>query len=444
MSYQGPRFAQAALSRGVALASSTACTLVATSVILRSEGMSAFAAITLISSMAALVPYADLGVGTAVVNATADWDAGTGTGPLAVTLRACLRLTVAMSLALVGTACVLWLAGGWRVLLGRGAEGIHDGQLAVTALSVVVACSVPLGLAHRALVGLSRVSDANLLQATAPLANLVVVLLVAGLDGPDWGYVVAPASGSLVAGALMAVRAVRVIGLRPGELLVGPVPRRVYRSALKVGLPSLVIFTASAASFQSARLFLSHLNTPQELASYALVAPLWLGTTSIVSVAGQTLWPHYRRRRSRGEVGLVDVTRHIVLFGGIAATGTLLMLAVGPVVIRLQTAGAVPVPWSVLAAAGALLLAQSLMLPLAMLLTAPSEWAVQAVITVGLAVVSAVLSALLCRWLGAAGAYLGGAIAVLAWQLPVTLVVARRVLAVAPAPENGRRAMAVL
>jgi O-antigen/teichoic acid export membrane protein len=422
----GARLARAALTRGVALTLSMVCTLCAGALVIRTQGVEAFAAITLLSSLAALMPYADLGVGTAVVNAASDWDdESAGIASLEVVLRACIRLTLMMAVFLTTIALVLFGTGGWSSLLGAGAFGIGRPQLAATLLVVLVAASVPMGLGQRVLLGLSQVTAANALQCAASVVSLGIAIGVTVLRAPTWGYVIAPAAGTLVAAILMTFRAIRLTGVPWAALVRGAVPTRVYGSALSLGIPTVVIFTAAAVSFQFTRVLLSHLGTAQDLAQYALVAPIWLGMTSIVSVAGQLLWPHYRKLRYQEQVKMSDLVRHVRLFGLIGVGGGLAMLLIGPVVISVQTSGRVSTPWATLAAAATLLVAQSLILPLAMLMTAPSEWCGQALITVMLAVISTLIALMLCPRLGAPGAYLSGALAVFAWQFPAIFVFAR-------------------
>ncbi len=388
--------------------------LLTTAITVAHTGSAVFGVVTLISTVALLLPFVDLGIGSVAGSVCAR------PGPLAAdpvvraTIRRAFGVLGLVAAGMIATVLGVSAADGWGRLIGVVTSPADRWAIAV-ALGLF-ALSVPAGLGPRILLGIDR----NQLAVAVLLLNSIVVLMItevlaiAGVRG-IWYAIPGPAgalAGNLVATAL----ALRLTGLTPRVLgTAGPVPheRRLpagspWRFLIGVGLP---------LGLQSQLLLLAHGSTPEELSRYALGAQLYALAWSICAAAGPMLVPGFARRRPDAAASLALWERSVGGFGGAGLVCALGLFAAGPFAADLLSGGRITVPVQLIAAFGVLLLVRCVHLPSDLLLTTPNEMRWQAWCALNMAGMGLLGGYLLAPDYGAVGVVLAAAGAVLVTQV---------------------------
>jgi len=277
--------------------------IVTSRMIITHFGEGAYAQYGLISALPNLLPFADLGIGAAVVNAIAGASDPATDTEARRTLTSALRILVVSGFLIALTSITLGLVGAWPRILGDSAMP-GAGWVATTCL-VVFGLALPLTIGQRSLVGLGRNPAQIATQAlVAPFIMLAVTVTI--LAGPGSGT--ALSVYSYVAAALVSVlcfiianRALR--GGLTGAVRDIPRVRAVPGVAvMHVAGPMLVQMVALPIAMQTDRLLLSHVGTTSELAQYNLSSQFFGIVLQTIAAAGVALWPVFARDRTTATV----------------------------------------------------------------------------------------------------------------------------------------------
>lgn len=399
------------------MAVSSVVSVVTTHLVISRFGVEAYAQYGLLASLGALLPFSDLGMGAAVLNAVGGSKDPRQDDLVRRTLLSALRVVICSAAVISTAAVVLWLTGLWPLLLGDGLLP-GSGPVAATLCLLLFAVTLPAAVGQRVLTATGRNHTRILVQGlTSPLFAVAVVLLVA-VGAPGGGYlsVFSYAAGALAAGfgALLAGRVLGGLSWR----VVRELPR--LRSApgapvLAVGWPVLVQTLALPVAMQSDRLVLSHLSTPEQLAQYTLAAALFSIPLQTITAAGIALWPVFARARTEGTVRSPLPLVLGFLAAGLAVAGALALAM--PWVAGVVSSGRIePVGW-VLVGFVLLVAVQAALYPTGMYMSDPRGLRFQVLPVLVMVVVNTTLSLLLAPRLGAAGPVLASAAAVGLCQL---------------------------
>ncbi|MGQ7350606.1 oligosaccharide flippase family protein [Quadrisphaera oryzae] len=415
-----------AVSKLLVMAVSGAVSIVTIRLVIGHFGVDAYAQYGLLVSVAALLPFADLGLASVVINAVSSSEDPDHDDAVRRSLVSAVRVILVSAATITGVGLAVTLAGLWPVLLG---EGLIPGSGPVAALLclVVFAATLPLAVGQRVLTALGLNHVQILLQGLAsPLFAASVLLLVAtGTDAGAYlavfsylGAAAIAATGCLLAARRLPTTARRVLREVPRLRSVPSVP------VMGLAWPVLVQMVALPVAMQTDRLLLSHLAPTSELAEYNLASSLASLLLQTTSAAGVALWPVFARARARSDVaspyGLTWA-----FTGAAAVAATALALAV-PVLAHLLSDGAIVVSaWTTWAFA-AFVVVQAAKYPLGMYLTDPRGLRAQVPPILLMVPLNLGLSWLLVAPLGAAGPVVGSVVSVLLCQLlPCTLLVRR-------------------
>ena len=361
---------RALLARLTTLATGLVCGLLSSRIIIADAGVDNFALYTLLVSLPALVPFADLGAGAVVVNAFAETRSARADSLLQRRLVTVIRVMGSFAIGATALNIVLLVSGGWSLLLGAAAMDQQAPYVAFVCL-LVFSLSMPLGVWTRVLLGMSKNHIVVLIQgAQAPLA-LVFVFLITRSPSSHAGVWVAlgyfGAFGAVaVAGFAAADRSTR--GLLVLSVLRSPFPKKVRGAqVMDVGLPMLAQTLTPPISTQLTRFVLAQIVTAAALAQYGLIFQLILPAQSLVAAVGLTLWPYYARARSRGETGANPFVVS-ALFGAAALVGSGALVALAPTLLNFVSNGMIPVSPALTAVFCLQILSSALLYPLGMFL----------------------------------------------------------------------------
>ena len=264
--------------------------------ILRQVGPETFGYVSLVFGLPLLVPFADLGLGTALVNLAARRS-------LSSASDAEFRRTLVGSLVFLGlVAGALAAATGllaWGGILSP-LLGVPDtsevNAFAAAALSVFL-MSVPFSLGARVVLGLGR---NDILTGMGPLNSVLALLFTVGMikfDGPPFAYALGSAVAALACSVVLACVAMRAAGLSIGELRASWDDRVAPSRLMWVALPALWLTVAGALLIQIPRIALSHVGAPIELSRFAVGFQFYLPFWSLIYTAGVSFWPRFARQR---------------------------------------------------------------------------------------------------------------------------------------------------
>ncbi|MEH3077161.1 MAG: oligosaccharide flippase family protein [Quadrisphaera sp.] len=385
-------------------------TFLFSALIIREEGPATFANIMLIAAVTQMLPFADLGIGAAVVNAFARSDEEVSPGK---TLWTCIRICSAPASLVCVIAWVIYALGLWPHLLGDQFFSGGETGVAVSLTLTIFALSLPLGLGVRVLTGLQKNHVAVAIAATASPITLACAYVYLKTSLPPVFLAALPALGVLAASALTFVLAVRAWRKEQHQGLGRSMS---VRSILAMGLPMALINIGIPLLFQSHRLIISHRLDDHALAQFTIMMQLYAPAAAFIGVAGTALWPVFSRGRTSADRGAQlfrDVLKVFIVGSALLAVG---FSALSPLVVRLISDGSVQVAPATTWSFALLLAIQTVQTVPAMYLTDAKGLAYQARTMLMAATVSFAISLFLTPLVGVFVAPLSIAIALLLFQ----------------------------
>lgn len=394
--------------------------LLSTRLIIEHFGQGAYLQYGLLVGIAALLPFADLGISAAIMNAVGESDHPARDDRVRRVLITSMRILFGAMVVIVMTAVVLTLAGAWPPLLGEGLLP-GSGPIAAGLCLGVYGLNLLVGFGERILIGLGKNHVAILVLGLQTPVMLVVIVVVTLLGLPAGGYLAVMAYVVLlVLGAVMLARAARLVRPVVGQAARAARHVRTERGGrvFDVGWPLLVQMVALPVALQTDRIVVSHLSSLDELAKYTLGSQLFAPVLAVIGSAGAVLWPIFARARAQGsDEGVTSPNTLAVGFAAAAAVVCVVIAAVSPWLAAGASDGSIELPVSVLAAFSALMVVQAARYPLGSYLTDAPGLRFQAWLILGMLPVNLALSVLLTPALGAVGPLLGSIVSMTVFQL---------------------------
>ncbi|MCR2808903.1 MULTISPECIES: oligosaccharide flippase family protein [unclassified Microbacterium] len=416
-------FARSGGSRVLTLLLSLVLVTYSTRLIISYLGTESYGYIALVASLAALLAFSDLGIGTAVTTEIArlGFESARVQGLIARVVRA----LTGVSIVIVILAVVTWIFDLWPIIFADPQLPTYITTAASVSL-VFFAVSVRAGIGYRVLIGINRSHLAIYCQLLGPIIATMVCFSAVALDGPAFYLAIAVPLGSMVAAVATLIVAMRTTGL---NLLAprykGYIAQEDRLSIAKYSVPAFAVLVASPLIFQSDRLLLAWFSTPAALAQYSVLAQLYGPAVSVANAIALPLWSKYSA--SEGAADLSSrFPRHVLLLGGVGVVLGVSLVAVAPLYAVVVSAGALG-DLTLLASSFALLIvAQSLQLPAGMYLTSPKGFRALSLLFAIAVLLKLALSVLFVPALSAAGPVLASVAAVLfAITVPSLLIAGR-------------------
>jgi O-antigen/teichoic acid export membrane protein len=399
-------------SRLVVLPVSALLGIVLTRLVIDEYGSDAFAQYGLLVGIGALLPFADLGMSAAVMNAVgASEDPAHDDGVYRVIVSA-VRVLLCSAAVLAALSVALLVFGWWPTLLGPGLlDG--SGPMVATTCLLLIAAAMPVGIGQRVLTGLGRNHVSILvLGAQTPVVLAVVFILVRSDVDAGPAIAVVAYAATFVLSVLLTFIAARELRPLLWRALRGALRVRSVRGAavMNVAWPMLVQMIALPLAMQTDRLILSHRAGADVLAEYNLASQMFTPIWAVISAGGITLWPAFARARAQGQT--LSPGSMAWAFGAAAALMAGGVALVSPWLADLASGGAITLSWGLVAAFGLLMSLQGLKYPLGMAMTDVAGLRRQALMVVLMLPANLGLSWWLAGELGAAGPVIGSAIGV--------------------------------
>lgn len=417
-----------AIAKVVVMGASGLLGIFTSRLIIQHFGVDAYAQYGLLTSLPALLPFADLGISAVVFNALAASDDPSRDTRVRNTITTAFRILLVSGPAIMIGGIVISLMGLWPSLLGNGL--LEGGPTAAMLCAIVFGLVLPLSVGQRILVGLGRTGTQVASQIIiAPFILISVVLFVLfAVPASNFVSVLSYIGAGLVS-AFCLILAARAIKPQVGAAL-RDIPRlRAVPNVpfLSIAGPVLVQMLILPLATQTDRLFISHLGHGDQLAQYNLGSQLFGIALQTVSAAGLALWPIYAKARASSRIQSPFKTSLAFLAAGLGLGG--LMAAASPFIVAFLSDGKIKLDGLLILAFALLVAIQAAKYPLGMYMTDARGLKFQMIPILLMAPVNLSLSWFLVRSVGAAGPVLANTISALAFQIVPYFWYVRRDLA---------------
>ena len=401
--------------------------IVNTRLIIEHYGQSAYAQYGLLVNVISLLPFADLGVSAAVMNAMGASDDPRSDPKVHRVLVTALRVLFGSMLTLIGIALLLLGLGAWPSLLGAGLIP-GSGPTVATLCLVAIGLGLPIGSGQRILIGVHKNHLNVLLLGLQTPVMLVLLLAITSTTRGDGSYLaVLPYAVTLLLSLTILALAAHYVRPMFGRSVRDAVRLRTVRGGgvLAVAWPTLLQMIALPIAMQTDRLILSHVASVASLAEYNLAATMFVPIWGVVNAGGVALWPIFAKARARGDTSL-SPTRLALGFGAAATVVTLVIASAAPWLAATASDHSVHLPTSLIVSFAIFMVLQALKFPLGMYMTDPRGLRYQAYMIILLLPVNLGLSLVLAERIGAAGPVIGSAVGVFFCQVLANWIWVRR------------------
>jgi O-antigen/teichoic acid export membrane protein len=254
-----------------------------------------------ISSVIAMMVFADLGVGNGLMNAVAEAYARDDRKAIRDHLSNAIVILSVLAVAILAVFFTSYSLVPWGSFFNVTTQ--LASREAGPALAVFVVCfavGIPAGLVQYVQMGIQEGFVGSLWQGAGSLAGLALTIAAIQLElGLPW-LVLALASGPVTAAALNGTWFFLV---RHRDLLPGAsgVSGRGMKRMLHGGSFFLSLQLTVSIAYYSDNLFIANLIDPKAVAQYAVVARLFEGVVMIIGILFAPLWPAYGEAKVRGD-----------------------------------------------------------------------------------------------------------------------------------------------
>lgn len=403
------RHRRVALSAGAAALAkvlSVGTALISVPLTLHYLGAERFGMWMIISSLIALLAFADLGIANGVLSEVA---AAHGRDDRAAVQRIVssgffLLSAIAVALLALFAGAYFWVP--WHRVFNVQSELAR--AEAGPALAVFVACfaaAIPLAVVQRVQLGLQQGFTASLWQCVGSLCGLAGVLLAISLQGGLPWLVLSMAGVPLLAALLNSLHFYGSAqpDLRPRLAFIS---RQAARRVAGSGALFFVLQVTVALAYTSDSLVIAQLLGAPAVAAYAVPEKLFSLISLALAMVLAPLWPAYGEAIARGDGAWVRRTlKHSIwLAAGVAGAGSLLLLAFGPAILHLWVGEAIAPPMLLLVALAVWKVMEAMGSAVAMFLNGARVVTLQVVVASTTALAAIGLKFLLVPSVGIAGA----------------------------------------
>lgn len=282
-----------------------------------------------ISSVFAILAFADLGLGNGLVNAISEAD-GKDDRQLA---RQCVSSALLMLSGVAALLCVAFAIAypyiSWeRFLNVSSARAIAEAGPAMTAFVACFLISMPVGVVARVQMGYQEGFANSLWSAAGNFMGLAAVLVAIYLRASLAWLVLAMAGTPVIANL---ANAVVLFGYRRPWLLprVKAASLAIAAKLLRLGLLFFILQIAVAMAYASDNLVISQVLGSAAVTQYSVPARLFSIPLVVIGMVLGPLWPAYGEAFARGDV----LWAKKMLVRSLAASAVLATLAAVPLVV---------------------------------------------------------------------------------------------------------------
>ena len=403
-----------------------------------------------ISSITALLTFADLGLGYGVLNAIAAAKGRDARAAATVAVSSASYVLGGIALLMLAAIAAAYGVVPWAALFNVSSPvAVAEAGPAVAVFVACLAINLPLALVVRIQYGFQEGFATNAWAAAGSVITLgALVAAIAAQASLPWlvlALVGGPAAATLLNGIVLFVRTHPE--LRPAR---SRFQRTVARDLLRLGLLFSITQLALGVAYNSDVFIAARILGPEAAAQYQVMLRLFFLAPQAMSLILNALWPAYGEAMARGDAAWVRATlvRSTAVAGGMVAAGSLVLLVLNRPIVHAWVGPIFDPDFAMVAGMATWSVVVTVMNGVSMPLNAASMIRFQAVVAVVMAVVSVAASLAMGLAFGLGGIIWGTVLAYVACSAVPYLVNLRRLLArieagQAPASVSGGQASGV-
>ncbi|HVU14484.1 MAG TPA: hypothetical protein VHD90_24575 [Phototrophicaceae bacterium] len=384
-------------------------TLVTTRITLPYLGDERYAVWVTLSSITALLAFADLGIGSGLINSLSEANGRDDRASAQKSISNAFLMLTAIALLLGALLTIVYPMIPWYQIYNVTSALARSESGPVSA--IFIACfliSMPLGVVQDALTGYQEVYIDNLWLIAARIASLIGIIVAIKLDAGLIWMVAALAGLPLLVLGLEFIQFFwfRRPWLRPSLRSADP---KIIVFLMRLGWLFFSLQIAGTLAYNIDNLVIAQVLSPEAVTSYSIPSQLFKLSTVVLSLISLPLWPAYGEAIARHDLPWVKRTFRLSLllnFFSSAAMSLVLVLA-GEPLIHLWLGKTVTLDPVLMISLAAWTIIYNVSSALSMLFNAASVIRFQVVWATTMAVTNLGLSILLTRQFGAVGVVLG-------------------------------------
>jgi O-antigen/teichoic acid export membrane protein len=307
-----------------------------------------------ISSVVAILGFADFGIGNGVLNVVADAHGQENVEEIRRSVSSAFALLNMVAVALLAIFATIYPLVDWGHFFNVSSEVARREAGPATAVFIICfALNVPADVVQRLQLGLQEGFIGKLWQLAGSITGLAGVVLVIHFRlGLPWLLV------ALAGAPLLVTIANNIVffgwmrsDLRPGLRLIS---RAVMRRIARLGLLFFVLQVVVAVAYSSDNFVVAKLLGPDAVTRYSVTAKMFSLISLGLSMFLGPLWPAYGEAVSRGDLAWVKRTliRSTAAASLIAAVAATFLVLLGPAVLQFWVHQAISPPFLLLLGLG--------------------------------------------------------------------------------------------
>jgi O-antigen/teichoic acid export membrane protein len=306
------------------------------------------------SSLVAMLGFADLGIGNSLLTSVASAHGRDDREEIKVYVSSAYFVLSLIALAIVTLFGLAYPFVDWsRIFNVQSDLARTESSPALATMILCFALAMPLAVAQKVQTGLQRGYAASLWQCAASSIALAGVLLAIDRQAPLPWLVLAFVGASPLVGL---VNSVTFFLLSDSD--IAPSWRSLSigatRSVAGIGLLFLVLQVVGALSFASDNIIIAHVLGAEAVANYTVPAQMFNLISTVLMATLAPLWPAYAEAIARGDRAWVSKTlrRSVILSVGFASVCSTVLVGVVPWIIGMWVGDAVAPPLLLLVGLG--------------------------------------------------------------------------------------------
>ncbi len=329
------RIALSALASALAKAISVSTALISVPLTLNYLGAERYGMWMTMSSLIAMLSFADLGIGNGLLTSVASAHGRDDRGEIQSYVSSAYFILSVIAIATLGLFFLCYPFVDWfRIFNVNTALAQREAAPTVAVFFTCFALSIPISIVQRVQIGLQRGFMASLWQCSASLTALVGVLIAIHLEAPLPVLILAFVGAPLLAGVLNSFMFFLVLQ-RDIAPVLSAISLRATGVIAKTGVLFLVLQVVGALAYSSDNIIIAQVLGAEAVAIYAVPEKLFSLISTIIGMALAPLWPAYGEAIARGDHDWVNsiFKRSLRLAIGISTACSILLIITGPWII---------------------------------------------------------------------------------------------------------------
>jgi O-antigen/teichoic acid export membrane protein len=254
-----------------------------------------------ISSVIAMMVFADFGIGNGLLNAVSEAYGKDDKNAIRVHVANAAVILSGIALFILVSFFLIFPFISWGSFFNVKTQlATDEAGPALAAFMICFALGVPATIVQRVQMGLQRGFTSSLWQAGGSVLGLLLSLLVISFKG-GLPWLISALAGAPV--IMLLINGTIFFFIQCRELI--PDMRQVSQSGMRQilhgGLLFFVLQLAGSLAFASDNVIIAQILGADAVAQYSVVAKLFEGVLIIISLAFSPLWPAYGEAKARGD-----------------------------------------------------------------------------------------------------------------------------------------------